>query len=466
MARAFSAFANRGSVSDPIFVTKIVDRDGITIYEAEVRREVVMSEETAWMITDILREALNRGTGRFANIPTRYNVASKTGTTDQMQDLWTVGYSTEYVFSLWIGNDVKAGPLMWEGHRKLHDVFGSLVRGTIKNPTPFHPRPQGVVPVEVCSKSGLLPGPHCTVVTEFFRRRHEPSEQCNIHVVVRVCSIHGHLAGEFCPEDTVEERVFLNRPEFLITDERWSRGPGRKPADASLMPPTEECTVHGPTYTLTPSPVETGVRLTWNNNRLENDQGYNLYRRSFDSDRWVMVNQDLIPISSREFTDNFLVPRGLAVEYRLMVVNQEGQERRVHPETTFVRPLNAELTATLNQDQTVVLSWNRITAEGFTIRYNLWRNGERIPGGQNLELNGNGPVSWVDESPILGTNQYQVSVVYRAGNSGNKTYESIPSTLRPEATITNQGGQGEGDDDDGNSSLPFWWPTLRLISLI
>lgn len=472
MARAFTAFANKGSASDPIFVTKIVDRDGNTLYEAEIKREVVMSEETAWMVTDILREAVIRGTGRFSNIPARYNFASKTGTTDNFQDRWVVGYNTEYVFSLWIGNERKTyedengqthlvGPLMGDVHRKLHDIFGSLVRNTINNPTPFHPRPQGVVEVAVCSKSGMLPGPNCTAVTEYYRRGFEPTEQCNLHVVVRVCKVHGQLAGEFCPEDSIEERVFLNRPEFLVTDERWSRGAGRRPIDASLMPPTEVCTVHGPTYTLSPSPLETGVRLTWNNASLDANQGYNLYRKPFDSNQWVKVNQDLIPISTREITDNHLVPRGLAIEYRLVVVNEEGQERSIHPEIRYVRPLNAELTATYNQDQkTVALSWNRIAAEGYNVTYNIWRNGERVASGQNLSLTGNSRVSWENNIQNLpnGTYEYQVSVVYRIGNGANaKSYESVRSALRPEATIT------KDDDDDDGASLPFWWSNLRLF---
>src|SRR5690606_6435581 len=78
MAQAFSAFANKGRVSEPIFVTRIGDRTGEEIYTATPRSEVVMKEETAFLITSMLRDVVTRGTAYPARL-SGYNVAAKTG---------------------------------------------------------------------------------------------------------------------------------------------------------------------------------------------------------------------------------------------------------------------------------------------------------------------------------------------------------------------------------------------------
>ena len=76
MAQAFSGFANRGVTSKPIFVTKILNRDGEEIYSAPITHEVAMSEQTAFLVTDVLRDVVRHGTMSGTGLA-KYNVAGK-----------------------------------------------------------------------------------------------------------------------------------------------------------------------------------------------------------------------------------------------------------------------------------------------------------------------------------------------------------------------------------------------------
>lgn len=461
MAQAFSAFANKGRVSEPIFVTRIVDRNGEEIYTATPRSEVVMKEETAFLITSMLRDVVTRGTAYPARL-SGYNVAAKTGTTDDAHDRWTVGYSRDYVFSVWMGNDNKQvtvdgktvyvpGLVSNTAYVRLNEMFGAIVKGTIgKNDVPFHPAPNGVTRVTVCNKSGLLPGPHCPsehIITDWAMRGREPKDVCDLHIPVEICTESGLLASEHCPAHSVEERVFLNRPEFTPTDERWKSGAvGREPADAKLMPPTEYCEVHNPDsvkYTLTVTPTDQGMRLTWNAPRLHN--GFNIYRQDFNSSGFIKVNAQ--PVTGLEFFDNFRPLPGMTYKYQVKIIGADEQETRRHDIVEASLPLSLNLSASA-ADNKVTLTWNPLNIEipnGHVAKYKVYRDGKDMAF-DRLET------QFEDEDVKPGTSyKYQVAAVY---NIGGKEYVSRPtaavSVTLPEAGNGNGNGNGNGDGNGEN----------------
>lgn len=110
MASAYSAFANRGQYQEGHAISRIENSDGKVIYEYESDAEQVMSEQTAYQMTEMMKEVVNSGTGTSAKL--NRPVAGKTGTTQSgyegnsaNRDVWFVGYTPEYTAAVWMGYD-------------------------------------------------------------------------------------------------------------------------------------------------------------------------------------------------------------------------------------------------------------------------------------------------------------------------------------------------------------------------
>ncbi len=103
LASAYGVFANQGVKVEPIAIVKIVDRNGKVLEQATPREKAVISEKSAYIVTDMLRGVLTRGTGAAANIDRP--AAGKTGTTSDYKDAWFVGFTPDLVAAVWMGND-------------------------------------------------------------------------------------------------------------------------------------------------------------------------------------------------------------------------------------------------------------------------------------------------------------------------------------------------------------------------
>lgn len=111
MASAYSAFANHGVIIEPHAIIRLEDREG-EIIEPEISSSTVMTEQTAWYMTEMLKGVVEGSGGTGKNARMNRPVAGKTGTT-QMEgtrggnrDAWFVGYTPEYVGSIWMGYDI------------------------------------------------------------------------------------------------------------------------------------------------------------------------------------------------------------------------------------------------------------------------------------------------------------------------------------------------------------------------
>jgi len=148
MAQAYSAFANRGVIVEPHAITKIVDRDGLET-KAELSSSTVMSEQNAYYMTMMLKNAVDEGTGRNARM--NRPVAGKTGTsqmegTSGNRDAWFVGYTPEYVGAIWMGYDVpKNSNYLKQGSEVTAKFFREVMTEALKGRkvTSFE-RPAGV----------------------------------------------------------------------------------------------------------------------------------------------------------------------------------------------------------------------------------------------------------------------------------------------------------------------------------
>lgn len=192
MAGAFSAFGNGGIYNEPHVIRKIVLADGVTEIDLKPEPKVAMSDYTAFMITDMLRSAVQYGTatrGAVSGVP----IAAKTGTTnytpDELEkwdvtrkdspDSWYVGYSPLYTAAVWVGNEQKKYPTE---KRLPAEIFKDLMTEVHKGKdVPNFKQPESVVKVGVVKGSNppQLPNPFTPedqIVYEYFVKGTEPTE--------------------------------------------------------------------------------------------------------------------------------------------------------------------------------------------------------------------------------------------------------------------------------------------------
>jgi penicillin-binding protein 1A len=110
MVGAYATFANKGVWTEPIFVTRIVDKDGNELARFDAESREVFSEETAYVMTKMLEGVVNRGTA--ARLRGKYGlrrpIGGKTGTTQNNSDGWFVGVTPGLAMGAWVGADDRA----------------------------------------------------------------------------------------------------------------------------------------------------------------------------------------------------------------------------------------------------------------------------------------------------------------------------------------------------------------------
>ena len=187
LATAYTAFATLGDAVRPRLVLKVSRPDGTVLWAAGApERRRVLDPAVAYLVTDVLREAITRGTGAparqalNADIP----VAGKTGTTNDAADAWFVGYTPEMVAAVWVGFD-QPRPITAAatGGRVAAPVWGRMMARLAegRRPPPEWQAPAGVVGLMVDAETGLVVAQGCddsSAYREIFLRRHVPAEAC------------------------------------------------------------------------------------------------------------------------------------------------------------------------------------------------------------------------------------------------------------------------------------------------
>ena len=103
MAGAYGVLANQGMKNTPTAIRKIVDRNNKTIYQYKVENKKVVNPKSVYLLVDMMKDVMARGTGGRARI--NRPCAGKTGTTDNYTDAWFVGFTPDLSTAVWIGND-------------------------------------------------------------------------------------------------------------------------------------------------------------------------------------------------------------------------------------------------------------------------------------------------------------------------------------------------------------------------
>lgn len=203
---AFGVLANMGLRQNLTSILKITDKNGIVLEEYQyVPGSRVLSRETSFIIQQMLSDdgarAMVFGRGSMLNIKGHPEVAVKTGTTNEMKDNWTIGYTSDYVTAVWVGNNdnSKMGSLVsgTTGAAPIwNKIMSELLRDkTVKKPT----MPINVVGKYVCNLTGELPPEEgCESHYEYFKNEFVPQERVTIRRSVLIDKDSGRIVQ---PED-------------------------------------------------------------------------------------------------------------------------------------------------------------------------------------------------------------------------------------------------------------------------
>jgi penicillin-binding protein 1A len=178
ITRAYLVFANKGMLVEPIFIDRVLDRDGQIIEENQPSVEEAISEQTAHVMTDLLKAVINEGTGWRAKALGR-PAAGKTGTTNDLRDAWFIGFSPSLVGGVWVGYDDRRPMGRGEtGSRAASPIWLYFMSEVLKDqPVEDFSLPESVVFTKIDAKTGLLASPHSQkTVFQAFKEGTEPKE--------------------------------------------------------------------------------------------------------------------------------------------------------------------------------------------------------------------------------------------------------------------------------------------------
>ena len=159
---AYGMIANNGVFNKPVSYTKVEDSRGQIILQNKTNANRVMSEQSAYVLKDILRTVVTSGTATTARL-SNMTAAGKTGSTQDNVDKWFVGFTPYYVGGVWVGYD----------ERKEIDVGGEISKQIWKKvmtkvhnglTDPGFVPPEGVTKVSICGNTGLRNTAYCSSV--------------------------------------------------------------------------------------------------------------------------------------------------------------------------------------------------------------------------------------------------------------------------------------------------------------
>ena len=188
MVSAYAAYANRGVYSRPLVITKIEDRYGNIVREYFPERHEVLSEETAYLMTNLMQTVMDRGTGGSARWKYNFSrqAAGKTGTTQGWSDAWFVGFTPQIAAGVWFGVDdyqVSLGKGQ-DGSKAALPSWANFMRDShimLELPRVNFQKPDGILVSEICSVSKMRSRKACPIEKEVYKVGTGPSQKCRIH---------------------------------------------------------------------------------------------------------------------------------------------------------------------------------------------------------------------------------------------------------------------------------------------
>jgi penicillin-binding protein 1A len=185
MIAAYTAFPTGGVRARPTGIVRVENSKGEVLWEPAPVRTAVMSNGEAWLMTDMLRDVVRRGTAARAASGLRVPAGGKTGTTNDGADVWFIGFTPDLVAGVWMGLD-RPRPLMRNaqgGELAAPAWMAFMTEVYRRRPSSVgFPGPGGLIAVPVDRLTGLRAGPLCPadrVYVDYFVQGTEPTMECD-----------------------------------------------------------------------------------------------------------------------------------------------------------------------------------------------------------------------------------------------------------------------------------------------
>ena len=236
MATAFGVFANQGEKASLVSILKVEDWQG-KVYEEtnpdEIEKEEVLDPAVTYIISHILLDDNARsatfGAGSLLNIRGHPEVSVKTGTSNNLRDNWTIGYTSDVVVVVWVGNNDNtpmgratsgvsgASPILNKVIKEALDRIESGDLGGKQKDHGWPEEPEGIVGSLVCTTSGNTPdgdkeNPGCPTRFEYFLKDAIGARLNSGAMDLQINKETGQLADPDLPPEQIETQ---NHP-FLI----------------------------------------------------------------------------------------------------------------------------------------------------------------------------------------------------------------------------------------------------------
>ena len=183
IAGAYTVFANEGVRVDPYLISTVLDPEGRVLVHQRVEPRLVLDPRVAYLVLDLMQDALNRGTGAGARA--RGFTAPAAGKTGTSRDGWFIGFTSNLLTAVWVGFD-DARDLGLPGASAALPVWTAFMKRAValpayRNLEEFIP-PEGIVSVPIDPETLAVAVPECPVVrTEKFLFGTEPHDLCPKH---------------------------------------------------------------------------------------------------------------------------------------------------------------------------------------------------------------------------------------------------------------------------------------------
>ena len=214
LTAVYAAFANHGMVPRAILIRRVEDKDGRVLYESRDSSTRAINDTTAFLMTSMLADVVNAGTGaRVRQMGFSLPAAGKTGTTNDFNDAWFVGFTPKLVAGVWVGFD-QPQTILPNGFAAdiAAPAWAKFMQLATRGDKPeWYVPPPGVTTATVCRLSGKLASEGCNdveqmnkqgaierrsmIYTEYFVRGTEPAASCDLHPTRAVVGSMAALLG-------------------------------------------------------------------------------------------------------------------------------------------------------------------------------------------------------------------------------------------------------------------------------
>jgi 1A family penicillin-binding protein len=257
MTAAYAAFINHGLVPKPLLIRRVEDHDGTVLFETRPSSTRAISDTTAFLMSTMMADVINAGTAaRARSLGFTLPAAGKTGTTNDFNDAWFIGFTPKLATGVWVGFD-QPRTILPNGFAAdiAVPVWAKFMKAATQGNQPdWIAPPPGITTASVCRISGKLATEQCrdaevankygelehrsTIYTEFFVRGTEPTTYCDAHqprgVMTRIAD---YLGGQPQPAPRAADPAVASPTPTATTGTTTPSGPTGTTIEAVGNPP-------------------------------------------------------------------------------------------------------------------------------------------------------------------------------------------------------------------------------------